>query len=78
MYGKIRGQVAVNNLGGSDGMQVLDDYEWGFGEPGRPVRASPDAVRLRLEFAGGARLLVAAEFSGLSRGLETVIADRGM
>ena len=31
MYGKLKQQVAVNNIVGSDGRLALDTYEWGYG-----------------------------------------------
>jgi long-chain fatty acid transport protein len=80
MYGKLHNQVAINNIGGTDAQLVLDDYKWGFGanvgilyEPSRNTRFGLVwNSEVKLDFSAP------TEFSGLSRGLETVLGNRGL
>ena len=80
MYGKLRAQVAVNNLGGPDGMLVVDDYEWGFGGT-LGVLYEPSA-RTRFGLAWNSQIKLdfssPPAFTGLSRPLDAVITNRGL
>ena len=80
MYGKIRAQVAVNNLGGSDGMLVLDDYAWGFGGTLGVLYEPSASTRFGLTWNSQIKLDFSStpEFTGLSRPLETLITNRGL
>jgi long-chain fatty acid transport protein len=80
MYGKMRTQVAINNLGGADGMLVVDDYEWGFGGTLGVLYEPTPRTRFGLVWNSQIKLdfSTTPEFTGLSRALETVITNRGL
>ena len=80
MYAKMRTQVAVNNLGGADGMLVIDDYEWGFGGTLGVLYEPSPRTRFGLVWNSQIKLdfSTTPEFTGLSHALDTVITNRGL
>lgn len=80
MWGKLKNQVAVNNLVGQDGQLTLDAQKWGWGaNVGVLYEASP-ATRLGLTWNSQVRLdfKSAAELTNLAPGIEKLLADRGL
>jgi long-chain fatty acid transport protein len=80
MYGKLKQQVAVNNIRGPDGQLLLDTHEWGFGanlgllyEPSATTRFGVVYnSQIKLDFSAP------AEFSGLSPLLEAALGRGGL
>ena len=80
MYGKLKQQVAVNNIVGSDGRLALDTYEWGYGanlgllyEPNPTTRFGiVYNTQVKLDFSAP------AEFSDLSPTLDGLLRARGL
>ncbi len=80
MYGYLSSQVAVNNLGSPDGQLAVDTHKWGYGA-NLGVLYEPDRnTRLGLVWNSPVKLAFSAptEFSGLSAGMEKVLANRGL
>jgi long-chain fatty acid transport protein len=80
MYGKLRTQVAINNITGPDGQLLLNTHEWGYGanlgilyEPSRTTRFGLTwNSQVDLDFSAP------TQWSGLAPGLRTILADRGL
>ncbi len=82
MYGKLKNQVAINNLapGHGDGQLKLDDGDWGVGANlGLLFEIDPRtrlgltwSSQVKLDFAG------AAKFSDLGPGMTDILARRGL
>lgn len=79
-YGKLRTQLAVNNITGPDGQLVLDSHEWGYGANLGILYEPTTATRFGLTWNSQVKLDFSAptEFSGLARGIETVLHRRGL
>ncbi len=80
MYGMYENQVAVNNIIGPDGQLKLDNDTWGFGfNLGVLYEFTPD-TRVGITYNSQVDLDFDApvEFSGLSPGLSTLLANRGL
>jgi long-chain fatty acid transport protein len=79
-YGKLRTQLAVNSITAPDGQLVLDTHEWGYGANLGILYEPTKATRLGLTWNSQVKLDFSAptEFSGLSRGLETLLERRGL
>jgi long-chain fatty acid transport protein len=80
MYGKLREQVAVNNITGPDGRLVLNTHEWGWGVNAGVLYEPDRNTRLGITWNSQVDLDFSAptEWSGLSHGIETVLRDRGL
>jgi len=82
MYGRLRNEVAINNIlpGLSDGKLEIKDNKWGWGgNVGVLYEASPGtrlgltySSRVKLDFSGK------ANFSNLGPGLNALLASRGL
>ncbi len=80
MYGMYKNQVAINNIIGPDGQLKLDNDAWGFGfNLGVLYEFTPD-TRVGITYNSQVDLDFDApvEFSGLSPGLSTLLANRGL
>jgi long-chain fatty acid transport protein len=80
MYGKLRNQVAINTIDGPDGRLVLDTHKWGWGANLGVLYEPSKTTRFGLTWNSEVKLDFSAptEWSGLSRRLETVLANRGL
>ena len=80
MYGYLRSQIAVNNVIGPDGQLVVAAHKWGYGA-NVGILFEPDrSTRLGLVWNSQVKLAFSAptQFSGLSPGIEKLLADRGL
>ncbi len=80
MYGVYMNQVAVNNIVGPDGQLKLDTDTWGFGfNLGALYEFTPD-TRVGITYNSPVSLDFEApvQFSSLSPGLSTLLANRGL
>ncbi len=81
MYGIMKNQVAVNNLGGApDGELNLDDNQWGFGGNFGLLYEANAGTRIGITYNSEVSLdfTAPAEFSGLSSGLNTALGAAGL
>ncbi len=80
MYGVYKDQVAVNNIVGPDGQLKLDDETWGFGFNLGALYEFTPGIRVGLTYNSQVNLDFKApfQFSGLSPGLSTLLASRGL
>jgi long-chain fatty acid transport protein len=80
MYGKLKNQVAVNNIVGPDAQLLLDTHKWGWGG-NVGVLYEPNAnMRFGLTYNSQVKLDFSAptEFSNLSPGLQSLLNTRGL
>ncbi len=80
MYGIYKNQVAVNNIIGPDGQLKLDNDTWGFGFNLGALYEFTPGTRVGLTYNSQVNLDFEAplQFSGLSPGLRTLLANRGL
>jgi long-chain fatty acid transport protein len=80
MYGIYKNQVAVNNIVGPDGQLKLDNDTWGFGFNLGVLYEFTPRTRVGLTYNSPVSLDfdAPAQFSGLSPGLNTLLANRGL
>jgi long-chain fatty acid transport protein len=80
MYGYLKNQIAINNIVGPDGQLSLDSHKWGVGV-NLGVLYEP-SVATRFGFVWNSQVdldfSAAAEFTGLSPALRTLLSDRGL
>jgi long-chain fatty acid transport protein len=80
MYGIYKNQVAVNNIIGPDGQLKLDNDAWGFGFNLGALYEFTPSTRVGITYNSQVDLDFDApvQFSGLSPGLSTLLANRGL
>jgi len=80
MYGIYKQQVAVNNVLGPDGQLKLNNDTWGFGFNLGALYEFTPGTRVGLTYNSQVDLNFKApfQFSGLSPGLSTLLANRGL
>ena len=80
MYGKLKQQVAVNNIVGSDGRLALDTYEWGYGANLGLLYEPNPTTRFGIVYNSQVKLdfSAPAEFSDLSPTLDALLRARGL
>lgn len=80
MYGKLRTEVALNNIVGSDGQLLLNAHKWGYGGNIGVLYEPSKSTRLGLVWNSQVKLDFSAptQFSGLSQGLDNLLNNRGL
>jgi long-chain fatty acid transport protein len=80
MHGIYKNQVAINNIIGPDGQLKLDDNTWGFGFNLGALYEFTPGTRVGITYNSQVDLNFEApfQFSGLSQGLSTLLANRGL
>jgi long-chain fatty acid transport protein len=80
MYGKLRNEVAVNNLVGPDGSLTLDDSAWGFGANVGLLYEMDRGTRFGITYNSPVNLNFRAQtqWSDLGAGIRTLLASRGL
>ena len=80
MYGKLRNEVAVNNIIGPDASLVLDDDAWGFGANVGLLYEVDRATRIGITYNSPVNLNFRAQtqWNGLGAGIRAVLASRGL
>jgi len=80
MYGKLKNQVAINNLGGSDGMLTLDTHKWGAGVNLGALYEPSAGTRFGLTWNSQVKLDFAAptQWQGLRPPLAELLDHRGL
>lgn len=80
MYGKLRDEVAVNNIVGADGQLLMNAHKWGYGANIGVLYEPNGSTRLGLVWNSEVKLDFSAptQFSGLSPGLQSVLNNRGL
>jgi long-chain fatty acid transport protein len=80
MYGKLKNEVAVNNIVGADGNLSLDDSTWGFGANLGLLYEIDQGTRFGITYNSPVSLNFRAQtqWSGLGTGIRTLLASRGL
>jgi len=80
MYGKLKNEVAVNNIIGPDGSLALDDNTWGFGANAGLLYEIDRGTRLGITYTSPVNLDFRAQtqWNGLGTGIRALLASRGL
>jgi long-chain fatty acid transport protein len=80
VYGKLKQQVAVNNLVGADGQLAVNTHKWGFGGNVGLLYEPSAATRFGVTYSSQVKLDFSAptEFSGLSPVLKALLEAGGL
>ena len=80
MYGKLKNEVAVNNIVGADGRLTLDNNAWGFGANVGVLYEVDRGTRFGLTYNSPVNLDFRAQpqWSDLGPGIRTLLAARGL
>ena len=80
MYGKLKNEVAVNNIIGPDGSLSLDDKAWGLGANVGLLYEIDSGTRFGITYNSPVKLNFAAQpqWSGLGTGIRALLASRGL
>jgi long-chain fatty acid transport protein len=80
MYGKIKNEVAVNNIIGPDGNLSLDDNAWGFGANVGLLYEMDGGTRFGIAYNSPVKLNFSAQtqWNGLAPGIRALLGSRGL
>jgi len=80
MYGKLKNEVAVNNIIGPDGSLALDDNTWGFGANVGLLYEMDRSTRFGITYNSPVNLNFRAQtqWNGIGTGIRALLASRGL